>query len=68
MKYIVRLLAAIPMLTVGISAILAFVFSFDTLWFLPLCIGNILAFIILSDFYEETVKEFQELFKLLSEV
>lgn len=66
MKYIVRLLAAIPMLAVGISAILAFVFSFDTLWFIPLCIGNILAFIILSDFYEGTVKELKNLFEILS--
>lgn len=66
MTYIVRFLAAIPMIAVGISALLAFIFSFDSLWFLPLCIGNILAFIVLSDFYEETVKELKNLFEILS--
>ena len=55
MKYFVRLLAALPMLGTGISAIVFSVMSFDnTLWVL-LVITNIWSFIILASNYEMLV-------------
>lgn len=57
MKYIVRLVACLPMLAVGLSCIFAFVFCNNNGWLILLSICNAIAFIILADHYEETVED-----------
>lgn len=55
MKYFVRLLAALPMLGTGISAIVFSVMSFDNALWVLLVITNIWSFIILASNYEMLV-------------
>ena len=57
MKYIVRLIACLPMLAVGLSCIFSLVFSENNVWLILLSICNAIAFIILADHYEETVED-----------
>lgn len=57
MKYIVRLVACLPMIAVGLSCIFSFVFCENNGWLILLSIMNAIAFIILADHYEETVED-----------
>ena len=67
MKYFVRLLATLPMLGTGISAIVFSVMSFDnTLWVL-LVITNIWSFIILASNYEMSVLNLAHFLKRMAE-
>lgn len=66
-KYSIRLLASIPMLAVGISAILAFAFSIDYPILILLGIGLGLSFISCAARYEATVKEVRDLFRVLTD-
>ena len=65
MKYFIRLLAAIPMMCVEISALILFVGAFEELWLILPCIGCHLGFVILAGCYEHTVKELIELISIL---
>ena len=56
-KYFVRLLAALPMLTVGVSAIFFGVKAFENVWCILLCIGNVWAFLSLASTYEWSVRD-----------
>jgi hypothetical protein len=56
-KYFVKLLAALPMLAAGVSALFFVVKSFENLWWLFLVIGNVWAFLILASNYEWTVRD-----------
>ena len=66
-KYSIRLLASIPMLAVGISAILAFAFSIDYPILILLVIGLGFSFISCASRYEDTVKEVRDLFRVLAD-
>lgn len=57
MKYIIRMLAAIPMLTVGVSSIVLFVFAFDYHWLVIPAILNFFAFMVCASHYEESVRD-----------
>ena len=56
MKYIIRALAAIPMLTVGISTIILCVFAIEHPWLWIPAILNLWAFLLIASHYEETVR------------
>lgn len=65
MKYILRFIAGLPALTVGCMSVFLLVLSFDyNLVIFPFIINNI-AFVILLDKYEETVKDLVDLLKVL---
>lgn len=66
MKYIIRLLATIPALIVGISVIMFVVKAFDNPWYVILAIGNIIAFAILLSYYEDTVKDLAIIIKSMA--
>ena len=57
MKYIIRLIAAIPMLSVGISMLFALIYTFECPLFALLAIGNFWAFVWISHYYEYIVDE-----------
>lgn len=56
-KYFVKLLAALPMLTVGVSAMFFGVKALENVWYVFLAIGNVWAFLILASNYEWTVRD-----------
>lgn len=56
MKYIIRLLASLPMLSVGISTIILCVFAIEHPWMWIPAILNMWAFLIIATHYESTVK------------
>ena len=57
MKYIIRFIAAIPMLSVGISMLFALIYAFEYPLFILLAIGNFWAFAWISHYYEYIVDE-----------
>ena len=56
-KYLVRLLAVLPMLAVGVSDIFFWVKAFENVWWVFLAIGNIWAFLALASTYEWSVRD-----------
>lgn len=56
-KYFVRLLAALPMLAVGVSAMFFLVKAFENVWWVFLATGNIWAFLLLASTYEWSVRD-----------
>lgn len=58
MKTLVRFLVAIPLLIVGISAIIMSVMAFDNPWLSILAIGLWSIFFLLSYIYEDLVYSF----------
>ena len=56
-KCFVRLLAALPMLAVGISAMFFGVKAFENVWWVFVAIGNIWAFLSLASTYEWSVRD-----------
>jgi len=67
MKYFVRLLAALPMLGTGISAIVFSVMSCDNILWVLLVITNIWSFIILASNYEMSVLNLAHFLKRMAE-
>ena len=67
MKYFVRLLAALPMLGTGISAIVFGVMSFDNALWVFLVITNIWSFITLASNYEILVLNVAYFLKRMAE-
>lgn len=65
MKYIIRLIAAIPMLATGLSMVFFFVLAFEYSIFVLLAIGDFLAFIFISNRYEYMVDELRDLVKTI---
>ena len=57
MKYIIRFIAAIPMLSIGLSMLFALVYAFEYPLFALLAIGNFWAFVWISHYYECIVDE-----------
>jgi hypothetical protein len=66
-KYLIRFIAGLPMLASGLSMVVFFALSFDYLILALLCIGNFFSFIILSSYYERTVKDFKEIIRELTD-
>jgi hypothetical protein len=62
-KYFVRLLAALPRLAVGVSAIFFGVKAFENVWWSLLCIGNVWAFLLLASTYEWSVRDIARFLK-----
>ena len=62
-KYFVRLLAALPMLAVGVSAIFFGVKAFENVWWGFLTIGNVWAFLSLASTYEWSVRDIAHFLK-----
>ena len=58
MKYIIRLIAALPILSVGFAIVILAVLSLDYPWLIIPCIGHLLAIIFLLDNYELIVLAF----------
>ena len=56
-RYFVRLLAALPMLAVGVSVIFFVVKAFENVWWILLAIGDFWAFQRVCKDYEWYVKE-----------
>ena len=56
-KYFVKLLAALPMLAVGVSAMFFGVKAFESVWWVFLAIGNVWAFLSLASTYEWSVRD-----------
>ena len=56
-KCFVKLLAALPMLAVGVSAIFFGVKAFENVWWVFLAIGNVWAFLSLASTYEWSVRD-----------
>lgn len=55
-KYVVRLIAVLPMLVVAISMVVFLAFAFDNAWWILLAIGDFWAFMLMSRDYEWHVK------------
>lgn len=67
-KYVLRFIAILPMLCVGLSSMFAFLYAIDhSSLFILLGIGNFLAFARLSHYYEEMVDELCDFLKDLCE-
>lgn len=56
MKYILRFVACIPMIAVGISFVISLVFAFEYPIVVLLTIGNFFAMQVVCAYYEETVE------------
>lgn len=56
-KYLIRLIAVLPMLAVAISMVVFIVLAFDCWWWILLFIGNFWAFTRLAKDYEWYVRE-----------
>ena len=67
MKYIIRLLAAIPVMCMGISAVFAFAASFDYIACILLAIGDFLAMYIYLSNFELIVKDICDLFRVIAD-
>lgn len=65
MKYILRFVAAIPMMSAGISMVFSFAYAFDYPWFALLAIGNFFTLQVTSAHYEETVKAISAFLRVL---
>ena len=65
MKYIIRFIAAIPMLCVGLSMLFALIYAFEYPIFALLAIGNFWAFVWISYYYECIVDEICDFIKEL---
>ena len=65
MKYIIRLIAAVPMLATGLSMVFFLVLAFEYSIFALLAIGDFLAFIFMSNYYEYMVDELKDLVKTM---
>ena len=65
MRYIIRFIAAIPMLSVGISMLFALIYAFEYPLFAILAIGNFWAFVWISHYYECIVDEICDFIKEL---
>jgi len=65
MKYIIRLIAAIPMLATGLSMVFFLVLAFEYSIFALLAIGDFLAFIFISNYYEYMVDELKDVVKTI---
>lgn len=67
MGYIIKILAILPALSVGLStiALVLVAFATDYYWILLLCAFNSIGFILLAENYEYTVKVFLNLLKIL---
>lgn len=65
MKYIIRTIAAIPMLSIGITTILLWVSAFllECYWLIVPCIFNLWAFLLCSHYYEDTVRSLAKVIK-----
>lgn len=58
MKTLIRILTAIPMIIVGISAIIMSIMAFDNSWLSILAIGLWCTFFLLGFLYEDLVYSF----------
>ena len=65
MKYIIRILAILPALSVGIALVLLFAIAFDYPYLVLLLCPMAIAFVILLDRYEDTVVSLRNLIALL---
>ena len=66
MKYIVRLMAAIPMLGAGIALIMFVVMAFENpLWVLE-AIASFYSFMVCATHYEDTVRHLATFIKLMA--
>ena len=66
MKYVIRMLAAIPMLTVGISMVVFGAMAFDNAWWALLAIGDFWALWRVCQDYEFYVRELARFFKKMA--
>lgn len=67
MKYIIRLLAAVPMLGAGVAAIVFGVMAFDNAMWILATICNIYSFLVCAIHYEDTVRSLAIFIKLMAE-
>ena len=65
MKYIIRFVAAVPMMSAGISMVFSFACAFSYPWFALLAIGNFFALQVACAHYEETVKAISAFLRVL---
>ena len=67
MKYVLRIIASIPMLSVAISGIIIFVLAMDYTPLVIIVIADFFAFSLLASEYEGTVVKLVNFFKKLTE-
>ena len=65
MKYLIRLIAAIPALGVGISCVYLFILMFDYHFLVLALIGNLIGFIYLLDKLEDIVEDVEEIYNII---
>ena len=66
-KYFIRALAALPLLSSGVSMVVFLVMAFETHWWVLLAIGNLLAFSRVAQDYEWCVRDFAKYLKRMAE-
>lgn len=67
MKYIIRLLAAIPMLSTGIATFVFFVLAFGDAMYVLAAIESLFGYIMCIAHYESTVRSIAKFLKLMAE-
>ena len=65
MKYIIRFVAAVPMMSAGLSMMFSAIYAFDYPWFALLAIGNFFALHTCSSNYEDSVDSLVEYLRML---
>ena len=65
-KYVVRLLAVLPMLATAISMVVFLAFAFDNAWWVLLAIGDFWAFMRICQDYEWCVRDVAYLLKRMA--
>ena len=66
MKYILRIIASIPAICIGISMILLFTMSFDYPIFIILTIGDAIGMFIILLHFESIVKELKKFVSIMA--
>lgn len=65
MKYIIRLIATVPMVSAALSMIISLIVAFDYPVCVLLAIGNFFALRVTSMYYEDTVDDIVEFLRML---
>lgn len=65
MKYIIRLVATVPMIAAALSMLFSFIMAFDYPLLVLLAIGNFFALRVACTYYENTVDDIVEFLRTL---
>lgn len=66
LKYLVRFIAAMPMLATAIGMVVFLVMAFENHWWVLLVIGNFWSFMRLAQDYEWTVRDVAAFFRRMA--